>query len=165
MLATGSRRSGALAAVFALAVLAGAQGCVSVDPWRDCAPPCGGRQVEMAGTVEVCKMDGEPVLLTHARWGEDRDGAYIAGKGRTPAGETLGDVRIYAGEIALLRTRRVEPGRIAANAALVPLAIVASAVTDVDLLDGDTGEPDVPECPAPRDSPPPGSEPAPPARR
>ena len=154
---TRRRSDGALAAVLALAALA-AQGCVSVDPWRDCAPPCGGRQVEVAGTVEVCKADGEPILLTHARWGEDQDGAYIAGRGRSALGETLGDIRIYADEIALVRTRRVEAGRIAANAALVPLAVVASAVTDVDFLDGDTGEPDVPECPAPEDP-----EPAPPA--
>lgn len=158
MPAIGRWSGGALAAALALAALTGAQGCVSVDPWRDCAPPCGGRQVETAGTVEVCKADGEPVLLTHARWGEDQDGAYIAGKGRSAHGETLGDIRIYADEIALVRTRRVEAGRIAANAALVPLAVVASAVTDVDLLDGDTGEPDIPECPAPEDPP---AEPAP----
>src|SRR5436305_1197524 len=129
MPAIGQRRGGARAAVLALAALAGAaQGCVSVSPWRDCAPPCGGRQVEMAGTVEVCKVDGEPVFLKHARWGEDQEGTYIAGKGRAPEGEELGDVRVYAGEIALVRTRRLEAGRVAANAALVPLAVVASAV-------------------------------------
>jgi len=164
MPAIGRRRGGALAILLALAALAGAQGCVSVSPWRDCAPPCGGRQVEMAGTVEVCKVDGEPVLLTHARWGEDQEGTYIAGKGRTPEGEELGDVRVYAGQIALVRTRRVEPGRVAANAALVPLAVVASAVTDVDFLDGDTDEPEVPQCPAPEAAPG-GPETAPPARR
>jgi hypothetical protein len=153
---------GALAAGLALLALPCAQGCVSVSPWRTCVPPCGGAQIERAARVEVCKTDGVPILLTHARWGEDQDGAYIAGKARTQPGEDLGDVRIYADQIQLVRTRRVEAGRVATNAALVPLALVAQAVTEVDFLDDEPEEPEVPECPAAEaDLPGPESAPAP----
>jgi hypothetical protein len=153
----GRRSGGAGAAGLILAALC-AQGCVSVSPWRVCEPPCGGRQVAEAGKVEVCKTDGEPILLTHARWGEDPGGNYIAGKAHTRHGQDLGDVRIYADQIQLVRTQRVEAGRVAANAVLVPLAVVAEGLTSVDFIEEGPDEPDVPDCPRPEATP---TEPAP----
>jgi hypothetical protein len=62
-------------------------------------------------------------------------------------------VRIYAEQIRLVRTRRVEGGRVAANVLLVPLAVVAEGVTDVDFLEDGPDEPEVPDCPRPEAAP------------
>jgi hypothetical protein len=72
---------------------------------------------------------------------------------RTQGGADLDDVRIYAGQIRLVRTRRVEAGRVAANAVLVPLALMAEGLTDVELLEDEADEPEFPECPRPEAAP------------
>jgi hypothetical protein len=145
----------ALTAAFLLTAALLAQGCLSMAPWRSCDAPCIGPQFEQAQRVEICKTDGVPYIIEHARWSKDEQGDFVTGQAWTRLGQPLGDVRIYADEIDLMWTRRVEGGRIAANAALLPFAIAEEALNEdeSELMDEDADRPQ--PCPPqqPRSSP------------
>jgi len=137
-----------LGAVLLLAALASTAGCVSIEPWRDCAAPCQGRQLERAREIEVCKTNGFPLYLKHARWDRDERGELLAGLGRSRPGQRWAPVKVYASEIQEIRVQRLEPRRIATNVALLPAALAFQALTgeqEEDLLDEDEPEP----CPPP----------------
>jgi hypothetical protein len=104
-------------------------GCVSARPWRACEPPCNGRQLTHAGTVLVDTNADSRVLHTHATAGSDEHGPYLAGDARI-GGRPIGPVKIYADSICAVHTRRVEPGRVAANVVLVPLAVFGEVLLD-----------------------------------
>jgi hypothetical protein len=111
-----------------LLIACGTTACVSARPWRACPPPCQGPQLAKASQVALKKADGDTLFLRHAHW-EDRDNPMsLLGEGRSAGGQHLGQVRLARREICALLTRRVEPGRVAANVALVPLAIAGEIV-------------------------------------
>jgi hypothetical protein len=136
-----------------------AQGCLSMAPWRSCEAPCIGPQFEEAHRVEICKTDGVPYILEHARWATDERGDFVAGRARTRLGQPLGEVRLYADEIDLMWTRRIEGGRIAANAALLPFAILDQAVNGGEDDEEVADQP--PSCPTAEPGSSAAAEPAP----
>jgi hypothetical protein len=113
-----------------LLIACGTTACVSARPWRACPPPCQGPQLVKASQLALKKADGDTLFLRHAHW-EDRDHPSLLGDGRSAGGQHLGQVRVARREICALLTRRVEPGRVAANVALVPLAIVGQLLVAI----------------------------------
>jgi hypothetical protein len=150
-----------LPAALLLAAALLAQGCVSMTPWRSCEAPCTGQQFEQAYGIEICTRDGIPYVFERARWSRDEQGAFVAGRAWSRLGQPLGDVKIYAGDIDRVWTRSLSGGRVAANAALVPVALLVNQgfSSDDPALDEET---DLPQsCPVPQPRSAPTSEPAP----
>src|SRR5437868_6683652 len=127
------RRRATLPLVVLLTAALASQACVSARPWRDCPAPCRGKQLEQASAVLVYTDDGTRL------WLEDANGSFLAGEGHIEK-KALGEVKLYADVICAVHTRRVEPGRLAANLLLVPLAFVGEVVlvvTDLGPTDWD----------------------------
>jgi hypothetical protein len=84
-----------------------------------------------ASQVALRTVAGDTLFLRHAHW-EDRDSRMsLLGDGRSAGGQHLGRVRVARPEICALLTRRVEPGRVAANVALVPLAVAGEILLTI----------------------------------
>jgi hypothetical protein len=106
-----------------------AQGCVSVRPWRHCAPPCDGPQFEKAEEVAVLDRRGRSSQLADPRWENAAEGETLVGLAASEETAPAGEVRIPYEQICLLLTRRAENGRIAANLVLVPIGIAVEFVS------------------------------------
>ena len=114
-----------LAGLFALL----ASGCVSSRPWRACAPPCEGPQIEQAARVAVLRKDRVTSYLKHVHWSADRES--LVGSGKSRVGRPAAPVVVPRSEICALFTQRVEPGRVAENAVLVPLAVAGEILFEI----------------------------------
>jgi len=125
------RSLGAVPVVLATAL---SQGCISARPWRSCAPPCAGKQLRQAEAVLVYTHDQAHVMLRQPRAAEDDQGPYLVGPA-TVDGQPVGPLKVYTADACAIFTRRVEPGRLAANLVLVPLAVAGEAL--VLMLDPD----------------------------
>ena len=112
--------------VLALGLALPAVGCVSVRPWRECPQPCPDARVAASQQARIVGYDGRVVVLDHPQPGMDDDGKFIAGQAQVPNGPALGPLRVHTRDICVIETRKLEAGRVAANAVLVPLGVAAA---------------------------------------
>jgi len=128
-----SRRRIVVALLLALPLV----GCVTVRPWRQCPQPCPDARVARSQQARIVGYDGRVVVLDHPQPGMDDGGKFIAGQAQVPNGPALGPLRIHARDICVIETRKVEPGRVAANAVLVPLGVAAAFAAAYEGVDVD----------------------------